>query len=121
MPPSASFTATRSLIPKSKRDELRDARKANETRLENGLVKAGKPKVKRHIRQGGYAMKTVVQQHDNAYDVDNGALFTYASLLGPNKGPVSALDARKMVCEALQDEKFNKKPEVRTNCVRRVL
>ncbi len=105
-------------IPKSVREELHNARKANEDRLESGLAKAGKPQVKRHIRQGGYAMKTVVQQHDNAYDIDNGALFTYDSLLGPNKGPMSALDARKMVCDALQDDKFKKKPEVRANCVR---
>jgi hypothetical protein len=112
------FYGDKVAIPKSVRDELRDARAANETRLENGLTKAGKPKVKRHVRQGGYAMKTVVQQHDNAYDIDNGALFTYDSLLGPNKGPMSAPDARKMVCDALQDDKFKTKPEIRTNCVR---
>jgi hypothetical protein len=112
------FYGDKVAIPKSVRDELRDARKANETRLENGLAKAGKPKVKRHVPQGGYTMKTVVQQYDNAYDIDNGAVFAYDSLLGPNKGPMSALDARKMVRDALQDDKFKTEPEVRPNCVR---
>src|SRR5437588_5067045 len=92
------FYSSKVAIPTSVRQTLSKARIDNEERLERNLAKAAKPKVKRHIRQGGYAMKTVVQQPGNAYDIDNGAMFNYASLLGPSGGAMSALDARSMVC-----------------------
>jgi hypothetical protein len=100
------------------RKQLHDARVANENSLESGLKKAGKPLPKRHVRQGSYAMKTVVQHPNNAYDIDNGALFVKASLAGPRGGDMTPLEARTMVCDALQDTNFKTKPEVRKNCVR---
>lgn len=112
------FYSLKVTIPTSVRQTLSKARKDNEERLERNLAKAAKPNVKRHIRQGGYAMKTVVQQPGNAYDIDNGAMFTYASLAGPNGGAMSAPDARSMVHDALQDISFNKRAELLTNCVR---
>lgn len=99
------------------RKTLRDARKANEDRLERGLEKAGKPKVLRHVPQGSYSMKTVVQQPENKYDIDNGAAFTIESLRVQG-GDMAALSARNMVRDALADAKFKTQPEVKTNCVR---
>jgi hypothetical protein len=100
------------------RKVLHEARIANEERLENGLVTAGRKKPKRHIIQGGYAMKTVVQQPENKYDIDNGAIFPPAALLKANASEMTTLEVRQMVCDALQDAKFKKKPEVRKHCVR---
>jgi hypothetical protein len=100
------------------RKKLRDARVANEERLENGLTKAGRKKPKRHQIQGGYAMKTVVQQPNNKYDIDNGAIFSPDALLKSNGTEMTPLEVRTMVCDALKDSKFNKQPEVRSHCVR---
>lgn len=100
------------------RKTLHNARVANEGRLENGLAKAGRKKPKRHQPQGGYAMKTVVQQPESKYDVDNGAVFEPSALMKTNGVEMTPLEVRQMVCDALQDEKFKTKPVVRTHCVR---
>jgi hypothetical protein len=112
------FYAEEVVIGADIRKKLHEARVANEGRLESGLKKAEKPAPKRHVKQGSYAMKTVVQQPNNAYDIDNGALFDKAKLIGPNGGEMTPLEARTMVCDGLQDASFKKKPEVRPHCVR---
>ena len=97
---------------------LRDHRKANETRLKDGLAEKRRPKVKRFQIQGGYAMHTVVQHPKNDYDIDNGVIFEAADLVGSQGTAMSALDVRKMVRDAVDDGSFKTAPEVRTNCVR---
>ena len=68
--------------------------------------------------QGSYAHRTMVQQADKDYDIDDGTYFSKDDLKGPKDGDKSARDAKEMVRKALHDEQFNKPPEVRTNCVR---
>ena len=63
-------------------------------------------------------MKTMVQHPNKDYDIDDGAYFTKEDLVGPKGGEMAALDARKMVRDALDDGNFKTAPEVRTNCVR---
>ena len=89
-------------------------RKNNEERLKKNLD----TDVQRFIKQGSYVMYTMVQHPENDYDIDDGAVFKKEDLKGERDGDKTALDARKMVCDALQDNKFNKKPEVLPNCVR---
>ena len=97
---------------------MRDRRDANRTRLELRLSEKKLPAVEDFIKQGSYAMKTMVQEESNDYDIDDGVYFTQESLRGPNGGDKTALDSRKMVCEVLIDDRFKKAPEVRKNCVR---
>jgi cyclic GMP-AMP synthase DncV-like protein len=112
-----AFYADEVAIDATVRKQLRDTRVANEVRLENGLVRAGRKKPKRHQIQGGYAMKTVVQQPEGKYDIDNGAVFS-PEALHKGDGDMTPLEVRAMVCSALQDPKFKRQPEVRKHCVR---
>ena len=100
------------------RDTLKSHRDANRKRLKAGLEKDGKPTPTEHVRQGSDAMGTTTQHPANDYDIDDGALFNKEDLVGANGGEMTPLQVRQMVCNALQDEKFNTPPEVKTNCVR---
>ncbi|WP_342109419.1 cyclic GMP-AMP synthase DncV-like nucleotidyltransferase [Methylobacterium sp. SI9] len=92
--------------------------KSNRNRLRNGLARDGKPTPVGSATQGSYAMRTMIQNDDGDYDVDDGVYFAKEDLVSPNGGVISALAARQMVCDALQDRRFSEKPEVRNNCVR---
>lgn len=101
-------------LTKAQQDKLRGARKANQDRLTENVKKT----ILRFQKQGSYAMKTMVQEPDNAYDIDDGVVFEAKELVGPQGGELSALDARTMICEALKDKKFTRQPKVEPNCVR---
>jgi hypothetical protein len=105
-------------LPQEVQDVLRSHRNANRDRVASGLEKNGKPAPTRFVIQGSYAMKTINQQPANDYDIDDGIIFAGEDLKEPQGSDLSALDAREMVCEALQDPAFKRQPEVRTRCVR---
>lgn len=97
---------------------MRDRRSANQTRLRKGLEEAKKPLPIRHVKQGSYAMHTMVQSEYDASDIDDGAVFTKAALVGPRGGYMSSHDAKLMVRDAIDDGSFATPPEIHTNCVR---
>jgi len=105
-------------LSKIDKDNLRGYRDTNLTRLTNGLAKNGDPAYKKWISQGSYAMNTINQHPDNDYDLDIGMIFNKANLVGKQGADKSALEARKMVSKAMQDDRFKKPPEVLKNCVR---
>jgi len=105
-------------LSKEEQDKLRGYRDTNMDRLKNGLEKNGKPAYKKYISQGSYAMHTINQHPDNDYDIDVGIIFDREDLKGSQGGAKSALAARQMVCDAMQDDRFNRPPEVLKNCVR---
>jgi len=105
-------------LAQAERTEMRDRRDANRDRLKNGLKKAGKPAPLEFKSQGSYAMKTMTQDAAKDYDIDDGAYFAKEDLVGPRGADMSALEARQMVRDALDDGSFKKAPEVRKNCVR---
>ncbi|WP_153008127.1 cyclic GMP-AMP synthase DncV-like nucleotidyltransferase [Sphingomonas yabuuchiae] len=100
------------------RTNMRTRRNSNRTRLKAGLIRDGKPKPLGSHTQGSYAMHTMVQDDNLDYDIDDGLYFKAADLVGAQGGAMSALEVRKMVCAAVQDDKFKTPPDVRTNCVR---
>src|SRR5690606_14621937 len=102
----------------TERTAMRDRRNANRTRLKNGLAKAEKPAPFGQHTQGSYAMHTMVQDADADYDIDDGVYFEKDRLVSPQGGELSALAVRQMICDALQDDRFNKAPTVLKNCVR---
>ena len=102
----------------SQRQKLEDRRDSNRNRLRSGLEKNEDPEPKRSVSQGSYAMRTVIQEPDGAYDIDDGVVFTKEPLKGPRGGEKSPLDARKMVRDAVHSDSFATPPEVKTNCVR---
>ena len=105
-------------LPNPERDEMRERRDTNRERLKAGLKRDGEPAPNDFRSQGSYAHRTMVQQADKDYDIDDGTYFSKDDLKGPKDGDKSARDAKEMVRKALHDEQFNKPPEVRTNCVR---
>jgi len=106
-------------LPKSERTNMRDRRDATRERLKKRLKDKENPSPQEFIKQGSYAMITMVQDSNNDYDIDDGVYFTQTSLKGPNGGDKAARDARQMVCDALKgDDRFSQEPEVKKNCVR---
>src|SRR5690349_15212424 len=105
-------------LPQVDRTEMRDRRDANRKRLKDGLKKNKRPLPRDFCKQGSYAMLTMVQHPENDYDIDDGAYFLATDLVGPNGGEMTALQARQMVRDAIDDGSFKTKPEVRKNCVR---
>ena len=97
---------------------MRERRDANRERLKKGLKEANKPSPIGCRSQGSYAMRTMVQDAANDFDIDDGVYFEESKLVGPNGGKMTSLQVRQMVCDALQDPKFKKSPEVLKNCVR---
>lgn len=105
-------------LPKTEQDAMRDRRDANRTRLRNGLANASKPAPLEFVKQGSYAMKTMVRDPDNDYDIDDGVYFRKEDLVGERGAEMTSLQARQMVRNAVDDGKFKRAPEVRSNCVR---
>ena len=105
-------------LPQAERDDMRDRRDKNRTRLENGLKKNEKPAPKEFCSQGSYALKAMVQYAAKNYDIDDGVYFEKSALVGPRGAEMSALEVRQMVRDALDDGSFKTPPKLHTNCVR---
>lgn len=105
-------------LPQDEQGKLRGNRKANQDRLKKRLAEQDKPTPVGFVKQGSYAMHTMVQQEDNDYDIDDGVIFLKEDLKGQQGGDMTALSARQMVCNVLQDKRFKRDPDVRNNCVR---
>lgn len=105
-------------LPTPQQTAMRGHRNANRDRLKKGLKDQGKPSVREFRSQGSYAMKTMVQHPDNDYDIDDGVYFDKEVLVGVRGAEMTALQARQMVRDAVDDDSFKDPPEVRKNCVR---
>lgn len=105
-------------LPQAERSDMRNRRDANRKRVKNGLTSEKKPAPTEFVSQGSYAMKTMIQEDGNTYDIDDGIYFEKESLKGDRGGEMSALDVRQMVRDAVDDGSFKTKPEVLKNCVR---
>ena len=105
-------------LPKTEQDKMRDRRNANRNRLRRGLDKAENPAPSEFVSQGSYAMKTMTRDPDNDYDIDDGVYFRKEDLVGERGAEMTSLQARQMVRDAVDNGKFKRAPEVRSNCVR---
>jgi len=105
-------------LPQAEQTNMRDRRDANRTRLKNGLAKNDDPKPKGQWTQGSYAMKTMVQEEGQKYDIDDGAYFDREALKGSGGADKTAIAARNMVRDAVDDGLFKRSPKVKKNCVR---
>ena len=105
-------------LPQKDRKEMQKRRDANRNRLKQGLKRDDEPTPIGLYSQGSYLMKTMVQQPDNDYDIDDGVYFKKEDLKGPQGGDKSANDAKEMVRKALHSDSFNRPPEKLKNCVR---
>ncbi|WP_347554864.1 cyclic GMP-AMP synthase DncV-like nucleotidyltransferase [Robbsia sp. KACC 23696] len=100
------------------RTEMRDRRNNGRTRLNTGLEREGHP-LPNHHSQGSYAMHTMVQDDECAYDIDDGAYFKENDLNDANGNVISPAQAKERVRSALaQDQRLASEAEVHNNCVR---
>lgn len=100
------------------RAEMRQRRNANRKRLRSGLRRIMAPMPRELRSQGSYAMRTMIQDVSNDYDIDDGVYFDKDDLIGPRGAELSPIAAKQLVRNALMDSRFARQPEVRTNCVR---
>ena len=108
-------------LSKKQQDEMRTRRDAGRTRLESGLTVAKHPLPKETASQGSYQMRTMTQDDDNDYDIDDGVYFDDDDLIDGNGNALSPLAARDRVCDALKwDGRLKHEAEVKRNCVRQV-
>ncbi|GMQ58356.1 nucleotidyltransferase [Vallitalea sediminicola] len=114
------FYRTKVVLPATVQNELREKRKLNIKRLENGLTEYNEEngtdyKICENRVQGSMAMHTVVQNDNNDYDIDVAIVFEKSKL--GNLGPLAT---RNIVANALRRKtrQFNAEPEVKTSCVR---
>lgn len=99
--------------------EMRAARDSGRDRLRKGLDTAGKPQPREVRSQGSYQMRTMVQDPDKDYDIDDGAYFRFEDLKDDDGLELTPLAARQRVCDALKwDGRFKSEAEVKNNCVR---
>lgn len=105
-------------LPGGERTAMRKRRDANRERLKKGLSEAKKPTPIEFKSQGSYGMKTMTQHPNNDYDIDDGVYFAKEDLVGERGAELTALQARQMVRDAVDDGSFKTPPEVRNNCVR---
>lgn len=103
----------------NEQNDMRSRRDNGRTRLKNGLARMSKSHPKIIDSQGSYTMKTMVQDSQNEYDIDDGVYFLPEDLTGFLGMSLSPLEARTLVCDALSDDDRLKSPaEVKNNCVR---
>ena len=105
-------------LPHKDRTEMRERRDTNRRRLKSGLTRDDEPTPIDYRSQGSYSMRTMVQQPDKDYDIDDGVYFDKEKLKGPQGGDKSASDAKEMVRKALHDDSFKRPPEKLKNCIR---
>jgi hypothetical protein len=99
--------------------EMRTRRDAGRIRLKNGLTEADKPQPREVCSQGSYQMRTMVQDDENDYDIDDGAYFSSDDLNGSDGAALMPLGARERVCDALKwDGRLKQEATVKNNCVR---
>lgn len=106
-------------LQKSDQDDMRSRRDAGRTRLTKGLERDGYGAPAETASQGSYAMRTMVQDAENDYDIDDGAYFKIGDLNDANGNALTACAARARVCNALkQDDRLKHDAAVHKNCVR---
>lgn len=113
-----SFHSCEVNLSNKQQGEMRSRRDAGRTRLKNGLATNNYPTYRDIKSQGSYQMRTMVQDSDNAYDIDDGVYFKPEDLVNDDV-ELTPKQVRERVCEALKwDGRLKKAAEVKKNCVR---
>lgn len=113
-----SYHANEVTLSMTDQAEMRKRRDNGRIRLKNGLIKAGHPLPKDIASQGSYAMRTMVEDPDCDYDIDDGVYFDKDDLNDAHGAHLGARAARARVREALKDERLAYDAVVKNNCMR---
>ena len=113
-----NFHKARVKLSNDERADIYARAKSNRTRVRNGLAANSDPNPVGLYTQDSYAMRSMIQDGSGDYDIDDGVYFRKEDLVGAQGADKTSLAARQMVCNAVQDKRFNRAPEVHKNCVR---
>ncbi|MDZ7735034.1 MAG: hypothetical protein U5P41_01990 [Gammaproteobacteria bacterium] len=98
---------------------MRARRDAGRKRLRNGLEHNNYAQHKEMASQGSYQMRTMVQDNEQDYDIDDGVYFNISDLSDENGNRLDAISARERVCNSLTyDGRLKIVAVVKDNCVR---
>lgn len=100
--------------------EMRERRDNGQIRLKNGLTRAGHPLPTMAAPQGSYAMRTMVQDDENDYDIDDGIYFDIDNLVDKDGYDLEPRAARERIKKALYDQRLAYDATVKNNCVRQI-
>lgn len=112
------FHAQEVTLPNKEQATMRDRRDNGRIRLQNGLKHKNQPLPKEFASQGSYAMRTMVQDSENDYDIDDGVYFEKEDLVDSDGDYLSPKNARIRIKNALIDNRLANSPKLKTNCVR---
>lgn len=114
----SGFHRTEVALSQLQQGDMRKRRDAGRTRLENGLKLKDHPQPRNVVSQGSYQMRTMVQDDDCDYDIDDGVYFSSEDLKDKEKD-LTPRSARARICEALKwDGRLKHDAEIKRNCVR---
>lgn len=114
-----SFHDQNVTLGRSDQSEMHDRRDNGRTRLRTGLEVEEHPLPQVIASQGSYQMRTMVQDADNDYDIDDGVYFARDDLVDADGVELTAPQARERVRTALaRDKRLDSPATCRTNCVR---
>lgn len=115
------YHADKVTLGKDDQDEMRRRRDSGRTRLTGGLERDGHPLPAEQASQGSYAMRTMHQDEQTDYDIDDAAYFEKSDLADEYGLELAPSAVRERVCKALQqDERLKHPAENKTNCVRQL-
>lgn len=101
------------------RTDMRERRDNGRTRLKNGLNENDHAQPKMVCSQGSYQMRTMIQDEDCDYDIDDGVYFLSNDMKSGDGVDLTPFQARQRVCDALSyDLRFASPAEIHNNCVR---
>jgi hypothetical protein len=108
-------------LQKPDQDEMRERRNAGRTRLNTGLERDGHPLPVVQASQGSYAMRTMHQDEQTDYDIDDGQYFDKDDLQDADGVALTPYAARERACTALkQDDRLKYPAKIKDNCVRQI-
>ena len=114
-----TFHQEKVTLSKGQQDDMRNRRDSGRKRLKNGLEILKGPEPKYFRSQGSYVMRTMVQDDDNDYDIDDGVYFASEDLKDDSDKDLAPKAARELVCNALKwDGRLKMDAIVKRNCVR---
>jgi len=114
-----SFHDQEVTLAKTDQSAMHDRRDNGRVRLRTGLEAEGHPLPTEIASQGSYQMRTMVQDAENDYDIDDGAYFAKEDLVNGKGEELSAPQARERVRQALaRDKRLDSPATCRRNCVR---
>ena len=105
-------------LPDKNANAMKSRQASIRSQLEKGLKRRGLPKPQMEV-QGSFAMKTMIQNDEHDYDIDDGVYFDAKSLSSTDsKKEMTSRRVRKLVRNAAKDKKIVLKCEARKKCVR---